>query len=77
MTKYGVSVPCKGCPNRAASCHSNCEKYAAYRKQIDHYNEIVHKQKGPEAYVMEQVLNIKAKQANRRRKYTSGCRDYE
>ena len=27
--------PCYGCTERSATCHAECEKYLAYRKQVD------------------------------------------
>lgn len=67
MSAHGVSAPCKGCPNHAAYCHTNCEKYAAYRKQIDHYNSLEKKQKANTGYFVEQSLIAKRKYAKKRR----------
>ena len=72
MTKYGVSAPCKDCPNRAPCCHSSCAAYGAYRKQIDHYNDIVHKANEARDYSIEQALNARARQTKRRRRYGNG-----
>lgn len=30
-----IKVPCKGCTKRCLHCHSSCEQYAEYRKQIE------------------------------------------
>ena len=30
-----MNGPCKDCPDREASCHGKCDKYAAYRAEID------------------------------------------
>lgn len=35
---------CKGCENRVVGCHSTCEQYAAYRKDIDEVREETKKQ---------------------------------
>lgn len=34
-----AKAPCKGCPDRAISCHSTCTKYQEFRKQQDVENE--------------------------------------
>lgn len=31
--------PCKGCPDKTPGCHSNCEKYIAYRICLDALRE--------------------------------------
>jgi hypothetical protein len=31
--------PCKDCPDRHIGCHSKCEKYLAFRRERDAYNE--------------------------------------
>ena len=30
--------PCKGCEDRTIKCHSVCERYKAYREEIDRIN---------------------------------------
>ena len=34
-----VKNNCKDCPNRTINCHSHCEDYLRYRKELDNYNE--------------------------------------
>lgn len=38
-----VEVPCYGCPDRIAGCHSNCERYKNFRdkrmKQLERKNK--------------------------------------
>lgn len=34
-----VTSPCKDCTNRAPSCHSKCEKYQAFRRELTEKNE--------------------------------------
>ena len=29
-----IIPPCKDCPDRVLSCHSNCTKYADYKEEI-------------------------------------------
>jgi hypothetical protein len=38
-------VPCFYCSNRSVTCHSDCERYLAYKKERDAVNENVRKQK--------------------------------
>lgn len=33
-----LDIPCGGCTDRIIGCHSNCERYSAYRTQIDKRN---------------------------------------
>jgi hypothetical protein len=34
-----MNISChKGCPDRAVGCHGYCERYKAYRKQLDEEN---------------------------------------
>lgn len=30
-----MRVPCKDCPDRHPLCHSDCERYKAYREDVD------------------------------------------
>lgn len=32
-----MNAPCKDCPDRYVGCHSQCEKYQAFRKYRDDY----------------------------------------
>lgn len=41
-----IKSPCKNCENRCVGCHSNCDKYIEYRKQLDNRNEIIKTEKG-------------------------------
>ena len=40
MTLSTVKNSCKGCTERYQGCHSNCEKYKAFRKEIDEATKI-------------------------------------
>ena len=37
--------PCYNCEERHDLCHSHCEKYLSYRKELDGYNEVVRRSK--------------------------------
>ena len=30
-----MKVPCRGCPDRLLGCHSNCQRYKAYRAELE------------------------------------------
>lgn len=34
-----MTAPCHNCPDRAPGCHSVCEKYRAYRAEMDAAHE--------------------------------------
>jgi len=35
-----VKSPCKDCPGRHVGCHSDCERYIAYKEALKLLNEI-------------------------------------
>jgi len=34
-----MNVPCNGCTDRHAGCHGSCEKYAAFKAEMEKVNE--------------------------------------
>lgn len=34
-----MSVCCKDCNDRVVGCHSNCQRYKEYRKDMDDFNQ--------------------------------------
>lgn len=36
---------CKDCPDRYIGCHSMCERYKAFREELDELNEKIYKAK--------------------------------
>lgn len=34
-----AQAPCKGCRERKPACHDTCEKFAAFRKELEAENE--------------------------------------
>lgn len=39
MAPFKKEIPCQpSCKDRSATCHAKCEKYMAYRKKLDEYN---------------------------------------
>jgi hypothetical protein len=55
---YNTS-PCKDCPDRHEKCHSACEKYLEYRKQIDEINKKRAQAQEAISYVKTQVIKTK------------------
>ena len=41
-----VLSPCKNCQNRKEHCHSTCEVYLQFKKDVEDYKEKVKKMKG-------------------------------
>ena len=53
-----MKVPCKNCTTRYAGCHSKCEKYAEYRREIDKRNEFLKSSEDPRKMVwIKMALN--------------------
>lgn len=38
-----IDAPCKDCTDRHYKCHSECEKYKAYKEDVKHFHENVEK----------------------------------
>lgn len=46
-------APCKDCKNRHPKCHSECDKYAAFKKRL----EDIHKEEAKQREIHEMTLN--------------------
>ena len=33
--------PCRDCKSRAVGCHSTCEKYKRFKKEMEEYNDTI------------------------------------
>lgn len=40
-----IKPPCKGCEERHLKCHSSCERYLAYRKELERVREAKNKER--------------------------------
>ena len=61
-----VISPCKNCPDREQHCHSRCDKYKAYKEQLE-LNRIQVK-KDSDMYLFSKELKAKiVKRYNQRR----------
>jgi len=45
--------PCLGCPDRSASCHTTCVKYAGYVRRAEIWRKYIQQQKLVEIYRRE------------------------
>lgn len=52
-------APCLNCPNRKTLCHSKCEKYKAFRSEMDKINEKITKQHilNADLYYLKNIRN--------------------
>ena len=65
MVGDNLKAPCKDCSERGLNCHSVCEEYFQYRREImkasvEKYNDSNHK-----AYVSEACMRMK-KRSNKK-----------
>lgn len=42
---HGVKGPCQNCPDRRPSCHSECERYKQYQKDLEEAKQKERQQK--------------------------------
>lgn len=55
-----MNGPCFNCEDRKAGCHSVCEKYIAYRKELDEFNAKVAEAKNREYAGIARAARIKS-----------------
>lgn len=60
--------PCCGCTERNAYCHSTCEKYKAFREEIDRLNAIANKRKLQERFLYDDITRIRDKARKHRKR---------
>lgn len=60
---------CKGCTERREKCHSQCEKYKAFRKELDEKNE----QKRLENQAKYSLIEQASKRKEERRRKDKRC----
>lgn len=63
--------PCKDCEEREVGCHGKCEKYQAYRSDLDQVKQVIRTQKETEAvadgYVVEMRRKLRRLYATKKR----------
>ena len=60
---------CKGCAERHEGCHSGCERYKAFRKELDEKNE----RKRLENEAMYSLIDNAVKRRDERRRNDKRC----
>ena len=55
MDTLRPKAPCYQCPNREVGCHGKCEKYLAYRAQIDAANKWLEQQRVGTELAMDNI----------------------
>lgn len=60
---------CKGCEERHEGCHSGCERYKAFRKELDEKNE----RKRLENAAINSLIEQAQKRKEERRKKDKRC----
>lgn len=60
-----ITGPCLNCKDRSVGCHSTCDKYINFRKELDNHNEKIHNEKelanANRSYVIKSVENMRKK----------------
>jgi len=62
MATY-AKAPCKDCSDRCVGCHSNCDKYKAFKEENERVKVLSRKNKEIETY--ERVRSANVKEAKR------------
>ena len=63
-----LSPPCYNCNRRKHLCHSKCELYKAYRKDLDEVNEADRQMKNYKEYICERMIKSEKWSKNHERK---------
>lgn len=56
-----VTVPCKDCDDREAGCHGRCERYAAFRVEIETGKEEERREHEAAAYAKIRSLSYRSR----------------
>ena len=64
FVNYGNAYvsPCKDCADRHEKCHQTCEKYLAFRKDVDKEREHIKQMKEKNGLVMGHMRDVRHKQ---------------
>jgi hypothetical protein len=57
-------APCKNCPNRKVGCHSTCQKYLDFRKEVDKINKIKFAEKEQRRLIAEHNFALSKRTKN-------------
>lgn len=59
-----MNAPCKDCSDRQVGCHSACEKYLDFRKEVDEINKIKFAEKEQRRFIAEHNLALSKRTKN-------------
>lgn len=67
-----MNGPCKGCPDRAATCHDTCEKYIQWRDKMRAANNANREDRKHEYTVRKTIWNaVEQSRRGRGKKWTN------
>lgn len=68
-----MDCPCKGCNDRFVGCHSNCDRYAQYKNDLNNRNKNIREQKQIRDNLTSAMFEtINKNNKNKSRKYYGG-----
>lgn len=60
-----IECPCRYCSDRCVGCHSDCDRYNGWRKEVNEHDKPIkdlrHKQRVQDLYKMEAVRRCRRK----------------
>ena len=62
-----IQSPCKDCPNRHLKCHSECQKYQDYRKNLEAEKSLIKLEKEIDTY--QKIACKKSKDISLKKKH--------
>ena len=70
-----TKTPCFGCANRAPMCHSVCNAYKEYKRDLLRRNRAIREEKAKESMTTEYVISsIKSTKRKPKKNENLGCR---
>jgi hypothetical protein len=61
------NAPCMDCTDRHKTCHSECERYKTYQRELVEFNWKVKKEKNEEGAVTSYIVDAVAKRQKKKR----------
>lgn len=59
-----MKPPCKDCPDRKVGCHSTCQRYLDFRKEVDRVNKIKFKEEEQRRLIAEHNFALSKRTKN-------------
>lgn len=63
MIRESSKTPCKDCKDRVLYCHSTCDRYIEWKKEVDEYNRKMREEIEKYCVPTEVILRNKKKKA--------------